>query len=100
MNIALDFDDTYTRDPELWDSFVRNAQDRGHEVWCVTMRDGSRQEVIDTIGALVGKDHCIFTAQQAKAPFMWELGIRIDVWIDDSPQYVNKNKTLFQGIIK
>ena len=99
MNIALDYDDTYTRDPELWDGFVRQAQSRGHEVWCVTMRDGSRQEVLDTIGELVGKDHCIFTAQQAKAPFLKNLDIHIDVWIDDSPQYVIKNKKLFQGLV-
>lgn len=99
MNLAVDYDDTYTRDPEFWDQVIKLAQDRGHEVWCVTMRDGSRQEVLGTIGELIGKDHCIFTAQQAKAPVMWDLGIRIDVWIDDSPEYVIKNKKLFQGLV-
>ena len=100
MNLALDYDDTYTRDPEFWDLVVELAQGRGHTVYCVTMRGYAKDEVYDTIGRLIGRDRCIFTAQQAKAPFMWDLGIRIDVWIDDSPEYVIKNKTLFKGIVK
>ena len=36
--IGLDYDGTYTVDPDLWLRFVRQAKDRGHEVICVTMR--------------------------------------------------------------
>jgi hypothetical protein len=31
MKISLDFDDTFTRDPKLWEDFVGSAQRRGHE---------------------------------------------------------------------
>ena len=38
MLIALDFDETYTRDPEFWDIVIANATQRGHAVICATMR--------------------------------------------------------------
>jgi hypothetical protein len=98
MNISVDFDDTYTRDPAMWDSFIKLAQANGHTVYCVTMRgpwDMDRIEVVDSIGKLIGKDNCIFTAGKAKGKFCFDLGICIDVWIDDMPSAVNENKKLF-----
>ena len=38
MKIALDYDDTYTQDPELWLRFVKDALERNHDVRVVTMR--------------------------------------------------------------
>jgi len=98
MNISVDFDDTYTRDPAMWDSFVKLAQAAGHTVYCVTMRNNrgmERTEVIESIGQLVGSDKCIFTDGRAKGKFCLELGILINVWIDDMPSAVDENKRLF-----
>lgn len=98
MNLSIDFDDTYTRDPELWNQFITTAQDRGHTVYCVTARapdQTNREQVYGTIGQLIGKDRCVFTDSRAKAKVTWEMGIRIDVWIDDTPSNVDNNKRLF-----
>ncbi len=38
MRISLDFDDTYSRDPDLWDSFIESCKQRNHEVYGITMR--------------------------------------------------------------
>ena len=38
MLIALDYDETYTADPVLWDRFIGDANDHGHTVWIVTAR--------------------------------------------------------------
>ena len=38
MTIAIDFDKTFTADPELWLSFIRSASLRGHEIICATYR--------------------------------------------------------------
>jgi len=38
MQIALDYDDTYTKDPSLWVKFIDNARDNGHTVVIVTAR--------------------------------------------------------------
>lgn len=92
MNISIDYDDTYTRDPELWDAFIRSAQARGHDVYCVTARSAEyrdeRQAVLETIGRIIGQDHCVFTGGLAKRPYCEANGIHIQVWIDDMPEAI------------
>lgn len=98
MNISIDFDDTYTRDPDMWDLFVLMAQNRGHTVYCVTAR-GQRgldeSEVVDTIGRLIGKDNCIFTDGRPKQKFCWDQKIQIDIWCDDRPEAIVQGRRLF-----
>ena len=33
MNISIDYDDTYTKDPLMWNWFAQQALDRGHKVY-------------------------------------------------------------------
>lgn len=88
MNISLDFDDTFTRDPNGWLSFVQLFRSRGHKVYCVTMRYPEEgQEVMEWLSEKV--DHIYFTSRQAKKPFMYAAGIDIHVWIDDNPSFIN-----------
>ena len=90
MKIALDFDNTYTCDPEAWNTFIRYFVGRGHTVYCVTYRYPSESTgVLATIGEVIGHDKCFFTAHTAKHPYMIVHGILIDVWIDDMPQLIN-----------
>ena len=89
MNLSLDFDDTYTRDPSFWNEFIRNANDRGHTVYVVTARTPEQgAEVLNSVGKIVGKDLCFFTSMQGKRKFMQANKIRIDVWIDDMPDMI------------
>jgi hypothetical protein len=89
MNISLDFDDTYTRDPALWEAFVVSAMHRGHIVYVVTLRTPEQgDDVMNTIGKVVGAGKVYFTSMQSKKNFMWKNGIRIDVWIDDMPDCI------------
>ncbi len=46
MIICIDYDDTYTRDPSLWDSFISNVKHRNHTVICVTMRSESEGKAV------------------------------------------------------
>jgi len=91
MNISLDFDETYTRDPILWLQFIKAATDRGHKVYCVTMRTPEEgAEVIHELSRFVEK--IIFTSRKAKKDFCYyEHNINIDVWIDDMPLFVVKS---------
>lgn len=94
MNIALDFDDTYTRDMDGWDYFIKLFQSRGHSIYCVTARTNTFEDtwqVHGTIGKVIGEDKCIFTGYKSKKDFVSKLGIRIDVWIDDNPFLINFN---------
>ena len=84
MNIALDFDDTYTRDPELWDQFISIARSRGHDIRVVTFRKSTmRDSALDNIGIPV-----IYTEFTQKRKFTNKLGWIVDVWIDDSPEFI------------
>ena len=83
MNIAIDFDGTYTTDPELWDEIVDRLLARGHSVWCVTSRianQKNRREVV------IPNVTTIFCGMAAKIWHMeTNVGIKIDIWIDDDP---------------
>jgi hypothetical protein len=84
MNIALDFDDTYTRDPELWDQFIFLSRTRGHDIRIVTFRKSTmRDPALDNIGIPV-----IFTEYTQKRAHCNKLGWYVDVWIDDSPEFI------------
>jgi hypothetical protein len=86
MLIVIDYDLTYTQDPQLWDEFIDMALLRNHNIICVTMRypeEGS--DVINTVGK---KCKVIFTGRKAKMNFLHELNIKPDIWIDDNPIWI------------
>lgn len=87
MNIALDYDATYTRDPEMWNIFIANAHLSGHIVYCVTMRYSHEGD--DVRAALEDQvNYIFFTGRKAKKEFMYAKDIAIDVWIDDTPWFI------------
>lgn len=90
MNIALDYDNTYTRDPQAWDVFIMMFRSRGHKVFLVTCRDADNyKKVKEVIVALNNKtDGIFFTSDKAKDLFMIQKDILIDVWIDDTPLHI------------
>jgi len=86
VNIALDFDDTYTRDPALWDQFIQNAKERGHDVRVVTFRKKSMTDpALDWLGSTIP---VIFTEYTQKRKFTNDMGWMVDIWIDDSPEFI------------
>jgi hypothetical protein len=86
MNIALDFDDTYTRDPQLWDDFISNSKSRGHDIRIVTFRKRTMTDpALDCIGTIIP---VIFTEYTQKRAFTNKMGWFVDVWIDDSPEFI------------
>lgn len=89
MNLALDYDDTYTRDKIFWDCFIGLAQSRGHKVYCITARsERHKDEVLDDLSVLLGDDAILFTAGAAKRSYAYSKGIDISVWIDDDPTMI------------
>lgn len=90
MNIGMDYDDTYTRHPAMWDKVFKIMREAGHKIYIVTWRTMS--ECVPLYQHLDGKVHGIFpTARKAKARFMEQQGIFIDVWIDDNPLAITKD---------
>lgn len=83
MLIAIDYDGTYTEDPEAWYAVIRVLQLR-HEVICVTMR----HEETEDLG--FGAPPCMvyYTDRRAKKSFCETNGLQVDVWIDDRPDFI------------
>lgn len=84
----MDYDGTYTADPEMWELFVANARCRGHSVIVATMRhsDLEGDEVRKALGGLV--DLIVFTERKAKKQFLRNMQIIPDIWIDDNPDWL------------
>lgn len=90
MIIAVDYDDTFTKDPELWSMVISLAKIRKHTVYCVTSREEKfgGQEVKDSMGSLV--DAIYFTNGEMKEKYMLQQGIYVNVWIDDCPGMISQ----------
>lgn len=86
MLISLDYDATFTNDPDLWITFVKQAQERGHIVKCITMRFPEGKASMDP--RLLELVEVIFTSHKGKRQFIRNLGMYVDVWVDDSPEYI------------
>lgn len=93
MKIALDYDGTYTLDPEVWDEFCDMMIDNGHEVYIVTAREFEQDNIDDVLNT----DYeipIIYCDGVAKKWFCHHKGLDIDVWIDDKPQGIIDNGPL------
>lgn len=82
MLIAIDYDGTFTRHPDLWVGFIEGASRLGHEVVICT----ARAFPPDTARHMSTPFYC--TAGQAKRDYLASLGLHPDVWIDDDPQSI------------
>ena len=88
MIVALDYDDTYTRDVLAWNKVVAVLLAAGHRVICVTWRSNTDENrKLVRIPGIRWNEH-FFTSHRAKKPFMEAAGIEVDVWIDDNPEAV------------
>lgn len=88
MNIGLDYDDTITRDPAAFLAMIKLFRERKHNVYITTMRypsecDSILPEIKDAVNGVYA------TSRTAKEPFMYQQGIRIDVWMDDNPRAIH-----------
>lgn len=88
MLIAIDFDGTFAADPRLFHEFARLARSFGHRVVVVSGRsdeppwgDELREVVGDGIPVVLAGS--IWKRAAAEAA-----GYRVDIWIDDNPEYV------------
>lgn len=91
MILGIDFDDTYTRDQDMWNSIISIMIKSGHTVYCVTARSDDEMPIVrESIGSVIGEENCIGTNGKPKKNYIWEHhdNLFIDVWIDDQPEAV------------
>lgn len=81
--IAIDYDNTYSADPELFDVFIAEAKKRKHLVICVTFRDKEKHGAVDIKGVEV-----FYTSGMKKREYMKAQELEPSIWIDDMPQLI------------
>ena len=97
---AIDYDRTYTRDPFLFNHLIAAMRARGHRVFIVTSRCGNGYDSVclenqKELREATADAHCqvIFTDLGPKDWHMVrKLGIKVDIWIDDTMHAVIKTK--------
>ena len=83
MKISIDYDNTFSADPEGWRQVIDLMISRGHEVICITKRPAWKmQEVIDSVPVKV------IGADRFKIEAATMAGHKVDVWIDDKPETI------------
>jgi len=88
MIIALDFDETYNRDYDMFDRIAEIFWDYGHKVILVTYRHETvdYDPLFDHLKEQNVEVYC--TDGKAKKKYMEDLGIKVDIWIDDNPRSI------------
>jgi hypothetical protein len=89
MIISIDFDETYSAKPDMWNTVIESFLSHGCDVICVTARyDYEMYKVHNSIGLLIGEDKCYCTGRLYKKKYMKRKGIKVDIWIDDNPSSI------------
>jgi len=95
MNIAIDLEGTADSLPvETMAAIVKSLHDAGCRVFMVSSRSHNEKDIVshfaDHIGIARGCVVC--TRGAAKRWFCEQLGLKIDVWIDDDPGSIENGK--------
>lgn len=95
LNIALDYDDTYSADTDFWDDFIENSKKYGHNVFIVTYRDERYDEDFNLMALRDEGVKVYFTRGVAKQWWMDQFSDEIvNIWIDDKPEAIIHNSSL------
>lgn len=92
LTLSIDFDRTFSADPQLWGEFARKAVADGNTVVMVSRRpdtEEDRQTVTDTLGDYADAfSQVLLVGDRLKDEAAKEAGVNVDVWVDDSPQFI------------
>lgn len=88
MNIALDYDDTYTAAPEIFDQVVKLFKAAGHDIRFVTIRspECNNRDIFRAATEL--EIPVVFTSAKQKAHVCVDVAFPVDIWIDDQPDLI------------
>ena len=96
LNIAIDYDHTWSADPVAFKAIYFLLASAGHNPMIVTGRHEDDEAIVP--------EHrppglIWYTGRAPKREFMAKAGIQIDIWIDDAPESIVDAQTIaiYQG---
>lgn len=92
MTFAIDYDGTWTADPEAFRAFASLLRRRGHRVLLVTARVSGHGEVERECSTYV--DRVLFSGAAYKRECCEANGEAVHVWIDDMPGMIGPDVPL------
>ncbi len=95
MIISIDYDSTYSADPETFNQMIDLFQKAGHSVICVTSRSPDQGgPVLNSIGKLIP---VIFANGEFKKAAARKRGYDVNVWVDDMPMTIDRQVLMGDG---
>lgn len=85
--VAIDYDETISLNEVGWMRIIKAFQNEGFKVIVVTYRP-PECDPWELGWFSKGGIPVHFTSGKAKRKFMHDLGVRVDIWIDDMPETV------------
>lgn len=102
LNFGIDYDDTITEDIDCFGEIFKTMQEAGHSVVVVTGRSkigNWEKEVYQTLEYLQNKYNLlsipvVFAGSEWKKQAAINAGYSINIWMDNSPEYIDKQYIL------
>jgi len=88
LTIAIDFDDTFTADVEMWSRVIAEFQRYGHTVICVSARRNEFGHQQELSRALPDSVTVLLSGNTPKRLYAASRGYDVDIWIDDMPEAI------------
>ena len=88
MLFAVDYDGTYSRDPDLFREWLVAGRRMGHTFVLVTGRSDTLPWGDEVRRAVAGLMPIVFAADGWKRSAAEAAGYKVDVWVDDHPEYI------------
>ncbi len=86
IDFAIDYDDTYSAQPELWTCLLRKIQAAGLKAICATNRADTETNRQELFAALEGRVIDIVYCGGYKSRACRAKGYEVRVWIDNDPR--------------
>lgn len=86
--IALDYDGTFTSNPLLWSILAFEAKKFGEKVICVSARTDTIENRLLLQQSLPASVDIYLTSHNPKKEWMERRGIKVDIWIEDTPKAI------------
>lgn len=88
LTVSIDFDDTFTADPDTWTEVIRVLQRSGHVVICTSARRNDLDNRRELENSLPGGVCVLLSYDEPKRSYAKKQGYDVDIWIDDMPEAI------------